>query len=146
MMLRSFIISILFINSLMAFNIKSLFTYTFNDNISYDLKKAKEIYFKNKCNTCHGENGEKNSYGKKAIKDLSPEEIKGALKDYANGYFEDQSSDSIQMSIYAKKLSESDMDHIIAYLKGQNFSIELNQKDLLEEEPTPKTKHNTFLK
>ncbi|QOR00762.1 c-type cytochrome [Campylobacter sp. 2014D-0216] len=145
-MLRLLIIGILFINSAMAFNVKSLFTYTFNDNISYDLDKAKEIYFKNKCNTCHGENGEKNSYGMKAIKDLSPEEIKGALKDYANGYFKNQSSDNIQMSIYAKKLSDSDMNYIIAYLKGQNFSIELNQKELLEEEPAPKTKNNIFLK
>ncbi|HEC1774694.1 TPA: c-type cytochrome [Campylobacter lari] len=145
-MLRLFIVSVLFFNSLLAFNVKSLFTYTFNDNISYDLGKAKEIYFKNKCNTCHGENGEKISYGKRALKDLSPEEIKGALKDYANGYFKNQSSDNIQMSLYAKKLSDSDMNHIIAYLKGQNFSIELNQKDLLEEEPAPKTKHNTFLK
>ncbi|AJC86554.1 c-type cytochrome [Campylobacter sp. RM16704] len=145
-MLRLIITSIFFINSLMAFNIKSLFTYTFNDNISYDLTKAKELYFKNKCNTCHGENGEKKSYGKRAIKDLSPEEIKGALKDYANGYFENQSSDNIQMSLYAKKLSDNDINHIIAYLKGQNFSIELNQQDLLEEEPKQKTKNNIFLK
>lgn len=58
-MLRLFIVSVLFANSLLAFNIKSLFTYTFNDNISYDLEKAKEIYFKNKCNACHGENGKK---------------------------------------------------------------------------------------
>ncbi|EPE3794535.1 c-type cytochrome [Campylobacter lari] len=145
-MLRLFIVSVLFANSLLAFNVKSLFTYTFNDNISYNLEKAKEIYFKNKCNTCHGENGEKKSYGKRALKDLSPEEIKGALKDYANGYFKNQSSDNIQMSLYAKNLSNDDMNHIIAYLKGQNFSIELNQKDLLEEEPTPKTKNNIFLK
>ncbi|EAH9416917.1 c-type cytochrome [Campylobacter lari] len=145
-MLRLFIVSVLFTNSLLALNVKSLFTYTFNDSISYNLEKAKEVYFKNKCNTCHGENGEKNSYGKRALKDLSPEEIKGALKDYANGYFENQSSDNIQMSLYAKNLSNDDMNHIIAYLKGQNFSIELNQKDLLEEEPTPKTKNNIFLK
>ncbi|CAM4182512.1 c-type cytochrome [Campylobacter armoricus] len=139
-------IGILFISSSIAFNIKSLLTYTFNDNVSYDLTKAKDIYFKNKCNTCHGDNGEKNSYGKKAIKNLSPEEIKGSLKDFANGYYKNNNSENIQMSIYAKQLSDDDMNHIIAYLKGQNFSIELNQQDLLEEEPKQKTKHNTFLK
>ncbi|TXE81941.1 c-type cytochrome [Campylobacter peloridis] len=145
-MFRIILTSFLFISSLMAFNVKSLLTYTFNDNTSYDIEKAKNIYFQNKCNVCHGDNGEKTSFNKRAIKNLSPAQIKGSLKDYANGYYKNNDTENIQMGIYAKKLSDNDINHIIAYLKGQNFSIELNQKDLLEEEPAPKTKYNTFLK
>lgn len=133
-------------SSLIAFNVKSLLTYTFNDNVSYNMQKAKKIYFENKCNVCHGDNGEKNEFGKRAIKDLTPAQIKGLLKDYANSYYQNSNVDSIQMGIYARKLSDDDINHIIAYLKGQNFSIELNQEDLLEEEPKVKTKHGTFLK
>ncbi|MCC2986903.1 cytochrome C, partial [Campylobacter jejuni] len=35
---------------------------------------------------------------------------------------------------------------IIAYIKGGNFALDLQVKDLLEEEPAQKTKHNIFLK
>lgn len=145
-MLRLILLSIFLVNFAMAFNVKSLLTYTFDGNVNYDISKAKEIYFKNKCQACHGDNGEKTDFDKRAIKDLSPAEIKASLKNYANGFYKKNSNDDIQMGIYARKLSDDDMNHIIAYLKGENFAIELNQKDLLEEEPKQKTKHGTFLK
>ncbi len=145
-MLRLILFVLFFTNSLLAFNVKSLLTYTFNGNTDYDMQKSKEIYFINKCNVCHGDNGEKTSYGKKSIRNLTPAQIKGSLKDYANGYYPNSSADNIQMGIYARRLSDDDIDYIIAYLKGQNFSIELNQEELLEEEPKTKTKHGIFLK
>ncbi|TWO24685.1 c-type cytochrome [Campylobacter insulaenigrae] len=145
-MLRLILFVLFFTNSLMAFNVKSLLTYTFNGNTNYDTQKAKKIYFDNKCNVCHGDNGEKSNYGKRSINSLTPAQIKGSLKDYANGYYPNSNTDNIQMGIYAKRLSDSDMDHIIAYLKGQNFSMELNREELLEEEPKAKTKHGIFLK
>lgn len=44
--------------------------------------QAKDLYFKNKCNTCHGDNAEKSVAGSRVLKDMSPEDIKAALVGY----------------------------------------------------------------
>ncbi|EAI0016122.1 cytochrome C, partial [Campylobacter upsaliensis] len=40
----------------------------------------------------------------------------------------------------------AEIDEIIAYIKGEDFAVELQVKDLLEEEPPQKTKHGIFIK
>lgn len=108
------------------------------------MTQAKDLYFKNKCNVCHGDNAEKSITGSKVLKDMSPEDIKAALVGYTlDG---STSTNASQMAFYARSLSHDDMDNIIAYIKGGNFAVDLQVKDLLEEEPPQKTKHNTFLK
>ncbi|HIF9959331.1 TPA: c-type cytochrome [Campylobacter coli] len=143
-MFRYSIILSIFVVALFGINLKSFFTYTFDANKQYDMAQAKDLYFKNKCNVCHGENAEKSITGSKVLKDMSPEDIKAALVGYTlDG---STSANASQMAFYARNLSHDDMDNIIAYIKGGNFAVDLQVKDLLEEEPPQKTKHNTFLK
>ncbi|EKJ5662660.1 c-type cytochrome [Campylobacter coli] len=143
-MFRYLTIFSIFVVALFGINLKSFFTYTFDANKQYDMVQAKDLYFKNKCNTCHGDNAEKSVAGSRVLKDMSPEDIKAALV----GYTLDGSTSAnvSQMAFYARNLSHDDMDNIIAYIKGGNFAVDLQVKDLLEEEPPQKTKHNTFLK
>ncbi|EOH3964483.1 cytochrome c [Campylobacter coli] len=143
-MFRYLTIFSIFVVALFGINLKSFFTYTFDANKQYDMVQAKDLYFKNKCNTCHGDNAEKNVAGSRVLKDMSPEDIKAALVGYTlDG---STSANASQMAFYARNLSHDDMDNIIAYIKGGNFAVDLQVKDLLEEEPPQKTKHNTFLK
>ncbi|EAH5484203.1 TPA: c-type cytochrome [Campylobacter coli] len=143
-MFRYSIILSIFVVALFGINLKSFFTYTFDANKQYDMAQAKDLYFKNKCNVCHGDNAEKSITGSKVLKDMSPEDIKAALVGYTlDG---STSANASQMAFYARNLSHDDMDNIIAYIKGGNFAVDLQVKDLLEEEPPQKTKHNTFLK
>lgn len=143
-MFRYLTIFSIFVIALFGINLKSFFTYTFDANKQYDMVQAKDLYFKNKCNTCHGDNAEKSVAGSRVLKDMSPEDIKAALVGYTlDG---NTSANASQMAFYARNLSHDDMDNIIAYIKGGNFAVDLQVKDLLEEEPPQKTKHNTFLK
>lgn len=143
-MFRYLTIFSIFVVALFGINLKSFFTYTFDANKQYDMVQAKDLYFKNKCNTCHGDNAEKSVAGSRVLKDMSPEDIKAALVGYTlDG---STSANASQMAFYARNLSHDDMDNIIAYIKGGNFAVGLQVKDLLEEEPPQKTKHNTFLK
>ncbi|EAL5561796.1 c-type cytochrome [Campylobacter coli] len=143
-MFRYLTIFSIFVVVLFGINLKSFFTYTFDANKQYDMVQAKDLYFKNKCNTCHGDNAEKSVAGSRVLKDMSPEDIKAALVGYTlDG---STSANASQMAFYARNLSHDDMDNIIAYIKGGNFAVDLQVKDLLEEEPPQKTKHNTFLK
>lgn len=143
-MFRYSIILSIFVVALFGINLKSFFTYTFDANKQYDMTQAKDLYFKNKCNVCHGDNAEKSITGSKVLKDMSPEDIKAALVGYTlDG---STSANASQMAFYTRNLSHDDMDNIIAYIKGGNFAVDLQVKDLLEEEPPQKTKHNTFLK
>ncbi|XGQ70417.1 cytochrome c [Campylobacter hepaticus] len=144
MFIRCFFITSILIVALFGINLKSLFTYTFNANKQYDIQKAQTIYFKNKCNTCHGDKGEKSLAGSRVLQDMSAQDIKAALISYTLD--SSTSTRSSQMAFYARKLSHDDMDYIIAYIKGENFALDLQVQDLLEEEPAQKTKHNTFLK
>ncbi|EAI3387812.1 TPA: c-type cytochrome [Campylobacter coli] len=143
-MFRYLAVFSVFVVALFGINLKSFFTYTFDANKQYDMVQAKDLYFKNKCNTCHGDNAEKSVVGSRTLKDMSPEDIKAALVGYTlDG---STSANASQMAFYARNLSHDDMDNIIAYIKGGNFAVDLQVKDLLEEEPAQKTKHNTFLK
>ncbi len=142
-MFRYLTIFSIFVVALFGINLKSFFTYTFDANKQYDMVQAKDLYFKNKCNTCHGDNAEKSVAGSRVLKDMSPEDIKAALVGYT---LDGSTSNASQMAFYARNLSHDDMDNIIAYIKGGNFAVDLQVKDLLEEEPPQKTKHNTFLK
>ena len=143
-MFRYLTIFSIFVVALFGINLKSFFTYTFDANKQYDMVQAKDLYFKNKCSTCHGDNAEKSVAGSRVLKDMSPEDIKAALVGYTlDG---STSANASQMAFYARNLSHDDMDNIIAYIKGGNFAVDLQVKDLLEEEPPQKTKHNTFLK
>ncbi|EAH6518292.1 cytochrome C [Campylobacter coli] len=143
-MFRYLTIFSIFVVALFGINLKSFFTYTFDANKQYDMVQAKDLYFKNKCNTCHGDNAEKSVAGSRVLKDMSPEDIKAALVGYTlDG---STSANASQMAFYARNLSHDDMDNIIAYIKGGNFAVDLQVKDLLEEEPPQKTKYNTFLK
>ncbi|MBZ7936412.1 c-type cytochrome [Campylobacter sp. B0100352/1] len=143
MIFRLFFISSIFIVALFGVSLKSIFGYTFDANKQYNLAEAKKIYFKNKCNVCHGDNGEKSTSRFKALKDMSAEDIKTALMGYT---LDNTSTMTSQMALYAKNLSHDDMDNIIAYVKGDNFALDLQVKDLIEEEPPKKTEHNIFLK
>lgn len=129
---------------LFGINLKSLFTYTFDTEKSYNLQSARELYFKKKCNTCHGDEGEKKIGNSKVLKDMSAEEIKAALIGYTLG--SDSSFGSTQMAVYANELRHDEMDELIAYIKGKDFAVDLQVKDLLEEEPPKKTKYGTFIK
>ncbi|TKX29897.1 c-type cytochrome [Campylobacter estrildidarum] len=142
-MFRLLFVSSVFIVALFGVNLKSFLTYTFDANKQYNLAEAKKIYFKNKCNACHGDNAEKNTSRFRALKDMSAEDIKSALIGYT---LENSSTITSQMALYSKNLSHDDIDNIIAYIKGDNFAVELQVKDLTEEEPAQKTKHNIFLK
>ena len=143
-MFRYLTIFSIFVVALFGINLKSFFTYTFDANKQYDMVQAKDLYFKNKCNTCHGDNAENSVAGSRVLKDMSPEDITAALVGYTlDG---STSANASQMAFYARNLSHDDMDNIIAYIKGGNFAVDLQVKDLLEEEPPQKTKHNTFLK
>lgn len=137
-MFRYIFLSSIFSIALFGISFKSLLTYTFDSNKQYDKIKAKEIYFKNKCNTCHGDQGEKKIAGFKIIKDMKANELKASLVDYSLGSF--NSTSATQMAFYARSLSRNDMDYIIAYLKGENFAKEA------DEETASKTKNGIFLK
>ncbi len=129
---------------LFGINLKSIFTYTFDASKNYDLQKAKELYFQKKCNVCHGDSGEKKVAGSRVLKDMSPEDIKAALIAYT--LHSSSSFGSSQMVFYASSLRHSEMDEIIAYIKGENFALDLQVRDLLEEEPAQKTKYGTFVR
>ncbi|MBZ7930794.1 MULTISPECIES: c-type cytochrome [Campylobacter] len=143
MIFRLFFASSIFMVALFGVSLKSIFGYTFDANKKYNLIEAKKIYFNNKCNICHGDNGEKSSPRFKALKDMSAEEIKTALMGYT---LDNASTMTSQMALYAKNLSHDDMDNIIAYIKGGDFALDLQVKDLIEKEPPKKTEHNIFLK
>lgn len=143
-MFRWIVLSCFFSVLLFGVNLKSFFTYTFDANKNYDLQSAKELYFKKKCNTCHGDEAEKKTGSSRVLKDMSADEIKAALIGYTLG--NSSSFGASSMAIYAKDLRHEEMDELIAYIKGVNFAIDLQVKDLIEEEPAKKTKHGTFIK
>ncbi|ARE81019.1 c-type cytochrome [Campylobacter helveticus] len=134
-----FLISI-FIVGLFGVNLKSFFTYTFDAGKTYDMQKARDLYFQKKCQTCHGDNGERKISGK-ALKDMKPEDIKYSLINFTL-----EGGNSVNMAVHSRNLSHAEIDEIIAYIKGEDFAVELQVKDLLEEEPPQKTKHGIFIK
>lgn len=138
------IMSFLFTFSL-AISLKSFFNYDFDSSASYDESEVRALYFKNKCHTCHGEKGEKVVSGSRVIKDMSPQDIKAALINYANNLDGLTSAAAVQMSIYAKNLSHNEMNKIIAYLKGVDFANKSSFNEDLEES-RKKTKDGIYIK
>ncbi|WP_213274424.1 c-type cytochrome [Campylobacter vulpis] len=134
-----FLVSI-FIVGLFGINLKSFFTYTFDSGKTYDMQKAKDLYFQKKCQTCHGDTGERKISGK-ALKDMKPKDIKSSLINFTL-----EGGNSVNMAVHSRNLSHAEIDEIIAYIKGEDFAVELQVKDLLEEEPPQKTKHGIFIK
>ena len=104
------------------------------------MQKARDLYFQKKCQTCHGDNGERKIAGR-ALKDMKPEDIKSSLINFTL-----DGGNSVNMAVHSKNLSHDEIDEIIAYVKGENFAVELQVEDLLEEEPPQKTKHGIFIK
>ncbi|KAA6225391.1 c-type cytochrome [Campylobacter sp. LR291e] len=140
-----FILFFLSLNFAFGVSLKSLFDYSFDADKVYDTQRAKELYFKKRCNTCHGDMGEKKLTGSRRLRDMNAQDIKSSLIDYALGN-NSQTAGSVQMAIYANSLTHDEMDELIAYIKGENFVIELQIQDLIEQEPPKKTKHGTFIK
>ncbi|MCX2682311.1 c-type cytochrome [Campylobacter sp. MIT 21-1685] len=141
-MFRWIFLSGICIMSLFGINLKSFFDYTFDSNKQYDMIEAKKLYFQKKCNTCHGEQGQKRIANSRILQEMSARELKAALIDYTLN--SKNSASAVQMALYAKNLSHNDMDTIIAYLKGKDFALETEAQDF--EEPLKKTKNGTFLK
>ena len=75
-----------------------------------------EVLYNNKCASCHGLNGQKKALNvSRALNTLSEEEIRNALNTYKNGTYEGKFK-SVKRPI-ASKLSEGDIDTIVAYLR-----------------------------
>lgn len=94
-------------------------------------KKAKEIKeikdaaiagentYVNKCQSCHGINGEKNAYNtSRPLKDLSIEDMTISIRDYKLGT--KSSNNAIIMTPYANYLDVNDIKGIYSYLNKIN--------------------------
>ena len=79
---------------------------------------AQKIYT-SKCQTCHGENGEKKAYNTaRPLKDLSLEEMEESIKDYKNGT--KNSGNATIMAPYASFVDYKEIKGIHAYLSKIN--------------------------
>lgn len=118
---------------------ESLLNYTFDDT---DSNLGKELFIStHKCNTCHGDLGEKSSGTFNALSSYSASTLKSMLKSYKNDR-DFGGKTRFAMQRYAKKLSNKDMDNIISYIKGKNNLELLNSKNA---EPSKKTQDNLYL-
>jgi cytochrome c553 len=78
-----------------------------------------ENTYKNKCQACHGVNGEKRAYNtSRPLKDLSVEDMNQAIKDYKNGRVESQNA--ILMTPYANYLNDNLIKGVHGYLNKIN--------------------------
>ena len=79
---------------------------------------AQKIYT-SKCQTCHGENGEKKAYNTaRPLKDLSLEEMEESIKDYKNGT--KNSGNATIMAPYASFVDYKEIKGIHAYINKIN--------------------------
>lgn len=131
---------IIFVNTLNAINTDDLLNYTFSNDVDTNL--GKELYINTfKCNVCHGDLGEKSSGTFNALNSYTASTLKSMLKSYKNDK-DFGGKTRFAMQRYAKKLSNKDIDNIIAYIKGKE-NLELpNSKNA---EPSKKTKDNLYL-
>jgi cytochrome c553 len=84
-----------------------------------DAAIAGENTYINKCQSCHGANGEKNAFNtSRPLKNLSIEDMSVAIRDYKVG--NKTSANAIIMTPYANYANESDIKGIYAYLKRIN--------------------------
>lgn len=78
-----------------------------------------ENIYVNKCQNCHGTNGEKSAYNSsRPLKDLSLEDINVSIKDYKNGRIDSQNA--TLMTPYANYLDEKTIKGIHGYLNKIN--------------------------
>ena len=78
-----------------------------------------EKTYVNKCQSCHGTNGEKNAYNtSRPLKDLSIEDMTVSIRDYKLG--NKTSGNAIIMTPYANYVNENDIKGIYSYLKKIN--------------------------
>lgn len=79
---------------------------------------AKELYI-NKCQTCHGTNGEKSAYNtSRPLKDLSVEDMAESIKNYKVGKVDSMNANI--MTPYANFIDYKEIKGINAYLKELN--------------------------
>ena len=79
---------------------------------------AQKIYT-SKCQTCHGENGEKKAYNSsRPLKDLSLEDMEESIKDYKNGT--KNSGNETIMAPYASFIDYKEIKGIHAYINKIN--------------------------
>jgi cytochrome c553 len=84
-----------------------------------DAAIAGENTYVNKCQSCHGTNGEKNAYNtSRPLKDLSIEDMTISIRDYKLG--SKNSGNAIIMTPYANYLNENDIKGIYSYLNKIN--------------------------
>lgn len=80
---------------------------------------GKEIYMQ-KCASCHGEIGEKRAYGvSQSLKNMTGEEIAVNVHSYINDG-EHGGKFKMIMKTQSMKVSDRDLDFIIAYIKGED--------------------------
>ena len=78
-----------------------------------------EKTYVNKCQSCHGTNGEKNAYNtSRPLKDLSIEDMTVSIRDYKLG--NKTSGNAIIMTPYANYVNENDIKGIYSYLQKIN--------------------------
>ena len=78
-----------------------------------------EKTYVNKCQSCHGTNGEKNAYNtSRPLKDLSIEDMSVSIRDYKLG--NKTSGNAIIMTPYANYVNENDIKGIYSYLQKIN--------------------------
>lgn len=79
---------------------------------------AKELYI-NKCQTCHGTNGEKRAYNSaRPLRDLSQEDMQESIKNYKVGKVDSMNANI--MAPYANFIDYKEIKGIYAYLKELN--------------------------
>jgi mono/diheme cytochrome c family protein len=79
---------------------------------------AKELYT-NKCQTCHGTNGEKRAYNSaRPLRDLSQEDMQESIKNYKVGKVDSMNANI--MAPYANFIDYKEIKGIYAYLKELN--------------------------
>ena len=78
-----------------------------------------EKTYVNKCQSCHGTNGEKNAYNtSRPLKDLSIEDMSVSIRDYKLG--NKNSGNAVIMTPYANYVNENDIKGIYSYLQKIN--------------------------
>ena len=78
-----------------------------------------EKTYVNKCQSCHGTNGEKNAYNtSRPLKDLSIEDMTVSIRDYKLG--NKNSGNAVIMFPYANYVNENDIKGIYSYLQKIN--------------------------
>ncbi len=99
-----------------------------NRNQFFNITAGEQIYIK-RCQSCHGEKGEKRaSAHSKRLKDMSAEDIEAAINSYSNdGNYGGSQRDVMQTE--AQRISYRDLGNVIAYLKGENAFL-MNQENL----------------